>query len=80
MTLILGIKIPDRISISPVFQNIVSKYGCLIKTRIGLHNNCTESCLNYGIIILEIIDGSDITDLKKALTSTEGIIIDSMDL
>lgn len=80
MTLILGIKIPNRISTSPIFQDIISKYGCMIKTRIGLHSNCTNTCTNYGIIILEIVDGSDVIGLKKALNSIKDITIDSMNL
>lgn len=80
MTLILGVKIPNRITTSPMFQDIISKYGCMIRTRVGLHNNCATSCASHGIIILEIVDGSEITQLKKALTSIDGITIDSMHL
>ena len=80
MTLIIGVKIPNRISTSPVFQDVVSKYGCIIKTRVGLHSNCTNVCTSHGIIILEIVEGSDVIGLKKALTSIEGITIDFMNL
>ena len=80
MTLIIGVKIPNRISTSPIFQDIISKYGCIIKTRIGLHSNCSNVCANYGIILLEIVDGSEIVGLKKALSSIEGISIDSINL
>ena len=80
MTVILGIKIPNRVSTSPVFQDIISKYGCIIKTRIGLHNNCSNICANYGIILLEIIDNSELIPLKKALLKIEGITVDSMNL
>ena len=80
MTLILGVKIPNRLSTSPIFQDIISKYGCMIRTRIGLHNNCATSCAGHGIIILEIVDGSEVVPLKKALQAIDGITIDSMHL
>ena len=80
MTTILGIKLPNRVSTSPIFQDVISKYGCLIKTRIGLHSNCATSCSNYGIIILEIVEDSDIVDLKKALLRIEDVTLDSMNL
>ena len=80
MTVILGIKLPNRISTSPIFQDVISKYGCMIKSRIGLHSNCSNVCQSHGIILLEIIDGSDIVGLKKALLTIEGITLDSMDL
>jgi len=80
MTLILGIKIPNRLSTSPIFQDIISKYGCIIRTRVGLHNNCATSCAGHGIIILEIVEGSEVVSLKKALLAIEGITLDSMHL
>ncbi|MCR5266065.1 MAG: hypothetical protein K6E29_05665 [Cyanobacteria bacterium RUI128] len=80
MTIILGIKIPDRISTSPIFQDVISKFGCIIKTRIGLHGNCSNICANYGIILLEIVDNSELIPLKKALQKIDGITLDSMNL
>lgn len=80
MTVILGIKLPNRLSTSPIFQDVISKYGCIIKSRIGLHNNCSRVCASHGIILLEIIEGSEIVGLKKALLSIDGLILDSMTL
>ena len=80
MTTIFGIKLPDRISTSPVFQNVISKYGCIIKTRIGLHSNCSSVCANYGIILLEIVDGANVVELKKALLKIEGLSLNTMTL
>lgn len=80
MTVIIGVKIPNRLTTSPIFQDIISKYGCVIKSRIGLHSNCSSVCASHGIILLEIVEGADIVQLKKALTGIEGITIDSMNL
>ena len=80
MTVILGIKLADRILTSPIFQNIISKYGCIIKTRIGLHSTCSNVCSNYGIVLLEIIDNSELVSLKKELLKIDGISLDSIDL
>ena len=80
MTLILGVKLPNRISTSPVFQDVISKFGCMIKSRIGLHSNCSNVCQSHGIILLEIVDGSDVVGLKKALADIDGITLDSMEL
>lgn len=80
MTLIIGIKLSNRLSTSPIFQDIISKYGCIIRSRIGLHNNCSSVCTGHGIIILEIVEGSDIIDLKKSLLSIDGLVLDSMNL
>jgi len=79
MTVIFGIKLPNRISTSPVFQDIISKYGCIIRTRVGLHNDC-NMCSGHGIILLEVTENADVTHLKEALLSIDGITIDSMTL
>lgn len=80
MTVILGVKLPNRLTTSPVFQDVISKYGCLIKSRIGLHSNCSSVCASHGIILLEIVEGSEIVELKKALLAIDGIVLDSMTL
>ena len=80
MTTIIGIKLTNRIELSNDFQNIISKYGCAIKTRIGLHSTCSSVCANWGIILLEIIEEDVITDLKKELSQLDGTRVQSMTL
>lgn len=80
MTTIIGIKLTNRTEISTEFQSVISKYGCMIKTRIGLHNTCSAICANYGIILLEILDESEIVQMKKDLSNIDGVIMASMSL
>ena len=80
MTTIIGIKLTNRVELSNDFQNIISKYGCAIKTRIGLHSTCSSVCANWGIVLLEIIDEAAITDLKKELSQLNGARVQSMTL
>ena len=56
MTAIIGISINNRTNDSLKLQEILTKYGCLIKTRIGLHDMGEYKCLNYGIVLIEVID------------------------
>ena len=65
MITIIGIKLDNRIESSEKFQSILTKYGCIIKTRLGLHPNDNGKCSNTGIILLEIEE--DATELKKEL-------------
>lgn len=80
MTTVIGIKLPNRVQTSPEFQNILSKHGCMIKTRIGLHSNCSSVCSSYGVILLEIVDNSEIVNLKKDLNTIEGLTFDIISL
>lgn len=56
MTAIIGIKIENRTEDSLKLQELLTKYGCNIKTRIGLHDMGEYKCLNYGIVLIEVID------------------------
>ena len=54
MTTIIGIKLENRMENAVEFQNLLTKYGCEIKTRIGLHGGENGECTNYGVILLEV--------------------------
>ncbi len=56
MSAIIGISIDNRTNDSIKLQEILTKYGCLIKTRIGLHDMGEYKCLNYGIVLIEVVD------------------------
>lgn len=56
MTAIIGISVDNRREESQKLQEILTKYGCYIKTRIGLHDMGEYKCLNYGIVLIEVID------------------------
>ncbi|MBQ8460550.1 hypothetical protein IJ541_10680 [bacterium] len=56
MSAIIGVSLDNRIEEAVKFQEILTKYGCIIRTRIGLHNIGEYKCLNNGIILLEVTD------------------------
>ncbi|MFH0702304.1 MAG: hypothetical protein V2B14_02040 [bacterium] len=65
---ILGILLANRVDEASKFQEIITKYGCNIKTRIGLHNTGNNKCSSEGIILLEIIgDDNDIENLENEI-------------
>jgi len=56
MTAIIGISVDNRTNDSQKLQEILTRYGCYIKTRIGLHDMGEYKCLNYGIVLIEVVD------------------------
>lgn len=80
MTTIIGIKLTNRLELSQEFQNIITKFGCAIKTRIGLHTTCSNVCANWGTILLEIIDDSKVSEIERDLSRLEGVKVRSMSL
>lgn len=80
MTTIIGIKLTNRTELSNEFQTVLSRYGCYIKTRIGIHSTCSSVCANYGIILLEMLDNSELLQMKKELIDIDGVILSTMTL
>ncbi len=40
------------------FQKVLTDFGCIVKTRLGIHDGVLDKCSDTGLIILEIV-GSD---------------------
>ena len=57
--IVMGIKLNERIEDAANFQSILTKYGCNIGTRLGLHVATADSCSPVGLILLEFIDDAD---------------------
>ncbi len=56
---IIGIKLSDRQNQAAALQEILTRYGCCIKTRIGLHDAGDGRCAPGGVVLLEVIDRQD---------------------
>ncbi|MDX9695577.1 MAG: hypothetical protein RBT49_07275 [Bacteroidales bacterium] len=70
---ILGVLITDRQKEAGKVQTVLSKYGCSIKTRLGLHEVINDLCSSSGLIILELTGStSDMDKLEKELKEIGG--------
>ena len=49
-------RLVNRIEEANKLQGILTEYGCLIKTRIGLHDMGEYRCLNYGVVLIQVVD------------------------
>ena len=78
MTTILGIRLDNRMNTAIEFQKVLTTYGCIIKTRLGLHDVSENKCAPNGLILLEIIDDEQAEVFKAELTAIEGIEIQTM--
>ena len=72
--IILGVHITDRIDHVSHVQNLLTEYGCSIRTRLGLHETSKDFCSPNGLLILEMIDDKQKTDeLAGKLNAIEGV-------
>ncbi len=77
---ILGVFISDRVKEAAEVQNMLTKYGCIIKSRIGLHDVDENKCSQNGIIILQLAgDKNEWVKLEEELKSIAGVEIKNMD-
>ena len=81
MTTIFGIRLSDRIKNSTQLQDLLTEYGCIIKTRIGLHDTSCGVCSPYGIILLEVINDEErIEGMINELQKVQGVKFNIMEL
>jgi ACT domain-containing protein len=75
---VLGIHITDRVQHVPDVQSLLTKYGCSIRTRLGLHNT-GRFCSPNGLILLEMAgDEEPIWQLMEELEAIEGVDVQKM--
>jgi cobalamin biosynthesis protein CbiD len=77
----MAITIDPRTAHAPQTQTVLTKHGCIIKTRLGLHEVHSDSCSERGLIILHICAELDkIKDLERELLDVEGVNVKYMQL
>lgn len=76
---ILGVHITDRIQHVSSVQNLLTEYGCSIKTRLGLHEASDKLCSPNGLIVLEMV-GHDAAsqELAAKLAKIPGVEVKEM--
>ncbi len=59
---IVAIKVANRSTSAAKVQQLLTQYGCYIKTRIGFHHTAEDHCAEDGLIILQMVGGCEVTD------------------
>ena len=78
-TWILGIRIHDRTQDVTALQSILTKYGCTIRTRLGLHEVVDENVSVGGIILLELTGNKEeFLKLENELLTLDGVTVKKM--
>ena len=77
---IMGIQVGNREHEALKVQELLTKYGCNIKTRLGLHESSDAQCSTSGLIILEFLPDKDaeILQLQKDLAALDTVVVKQM--
>lgn len=78
--LILGVHLTNRMNEAPRVQQLLTDYGCNIRTRLGLHNVDESFCDSKGLLLLEMFGDSDTCqELATKLAAIEGLEVKQME-
>ncbi len=76
---ILGLMVKQREKMATRMQGIFTKYGCSIKTRLGLNEIDIPGQGEAGLIILELMgDMEECMRLENELHTLDGVIVRKM--
>jgi hypothetical protein len=75
---IFGIRISDRTENVPAVQALLTKYGCNIRTRLGIHDADNTSCSPSGVVLVDVF-GPETDDFYAELQRLNGIELQRMD-
>lgn len=71
---IIAIRLDNRQHNAVEFQKAITKYGCNIKVRLGLHETGEDHCATDGLIILQPYgDKSIIDEMMEVFNSLQGV-------
>jgi hypothetical protein len=72
--IVMVILVDKRIEDALKVQGVLTEFGCIIKTRLGVHDGVGDTCSNTGLIILELVQqGTEHKKLEKKLNSIKGV-------
>lgn len=78
---IIIISVQQRKNVSGAVQEILSEYGCLIKTRLGITDSTAKKCSQTGLIILEFLGNKrEINLMSKKLSKIDGVAVKSVSI
>ncbi len=77
--ILVGVHITERVKHAAQVQQILTEFGCQIRTRIGLHEADKGLCSPNGLILLELVDDdAKVTELKSMLGAIDGVEVQMM--
>ena len=74
MKTILLILIGQRKQAAVQVQKVLTGWGCMIKTRLGIHDGVMENCSDQGLLILELVgDRNKMKELARKVSLIKGV-------
>lgn len=80
MKIIMGIQIDNRDADAVKVQELLTNHGCIIKTRLGIHEAASHMCSSSGLILIEFLPDceNEVEKLESALAELNDITVKKM--
>lgn len=77
---IMGVQIEKREDVAVKVQDYLTQHGCIIRTRLGLHD-AGEFCSSAGLILIDFLLGkeAEVEKIMKDLNEIEGVVAKTME-
>jgi len=75
---IFGIHITHRTENVPALQATLTKYGCNIRTRLGIHDADVTNCSPSGLVLLDVF-GPETDEFYGELQGLKGVNVQRME-
>ena len=77
--IVVGVHITERVQHASQVQEVLTRSGCSIRTRLGLHEANASLCSPNGLILLEMVDDEAVvSDMIGQLESINGVEVQRM--
>ena len=81
MKTILLILIGNRKDSAVQVQKVLTGWGCMIKTRLGIHDGVMENCSDEGLLVLELYgEREKMKELARKVSLIKGVDSKLIDL
>lgn len=81
MKTILLILIGNRKQAAVQVQKVLTGWGCMIKTRLGIHDGVMENCSDEGLLILELYGNrKKMEELARKVSLIKGVASKLIDI
>jgi len=81
MKTVLLVLIGNRKEAAVQVQKVLTGWGCMIKTRLGIHDGVMENCSDQGLLILELAgERNKMDELARKVSLIKGVSSKLVDL
>ncbi len=78
---VVAILVSHRNQAAANVQKVLTGWGCMIKTRLGIHEGTLDNCSEKGLIILDLVGEEEKKEeLVRKLNALSGVSAKRVDL